>query len=172
MHPSSERFIEILQSNIELHNSKSQGYGRATDPFANVRASELVGLPGWVGALIRLNDKVVRLQVEAKRAVLRAAVAPYFDGVGPCDCGPCVGIRQEIDKSLPHEGPIDNMQDINVYAGIMQVLYEEDSEPAYVVAPREDWPDTDGFNAQLAAIFKGFDPSGVPTFPRDLEAAE
>lgn len=37
-------------------------YGRKDDPFANVRGSQEWGIPPWVGAMVRGNDKVKRLQ--------------------------------------------------------------------------------------------------------------
>jgi hypothetical protein len=46
----------------DLHYKKQKDYGRTEDPFANVRASEDFGIPGWVGAVIRGNDKMKRLQ--------------------------------------------------------------------------------------------------------------
>lgn len=61
-HPLSERFHAILKELGALHDKKQQDYGRVTDPFANVRASELFGVPGWQGAIMRGNDKMVRIQ--------------------------------------------------------------------------------------------------------------
>lgn len=166
MHPSSERFIEIMQDLIALHTGKSQGYGRADDPFHNVRSSAEFGMPGWVGAVVRLNDKVTRLKVSAGRAVLASAAMPLMDD--ECDCGNCVRISQEADKTLPFEGIVDNLDDIAVYAVIARVLYEQENEPAYIVAPREDWPDLDNFSQQVQMIFKDFDAASA----RDPEVAE
>ena len=56
-HPNSARFHEILKELADLHDKKQADYGRGDDPFANVRASLEWGVPGWVGALIRGNDK-------------------------------------------------------------------------------------------------------------------
>ena len=46
-HPSSARFHEILAELGERHDRKQADYGRSHDPFANVRASEEWGMPGW-----------------------------------------------------------------------------------------------------------------------------
>lgn len=93
-HPGSARFHELLKEIGDLHDRKQQDYGTAGDPFANVRASAEWGIPGWVGALVRLNDKVVRLKQFARRG------------------------------SLSNESARDSMLDIAVYALIALVLYE------------------------------------------------
>ena len=99
-HPSSQLFHGLLDEAGRLHDRKQQDYGADDDPFANVRASSTWGVPGWVGALIRLNDKVVRLQRFAR------------------------------DGELANESAIDSMTDIAVYALIARVLYEEAASDA------------------------------------------
>jgi len=64
-------FEQVLDEMKELHDRKRSDYGRKEDPFANVRASEDFGVEGWVGALIRANDKMRRLQSAAKGSTLR-----------------------------------------------------------------------------------------------------
>ena len=61
-------FEKVLQEIHDLHTKKQSDYGRPEqgDPFANVRASEDFGIPGWLGAVIRANDKVRRLQKYAR----------------------------------------------------------------------------------------------------------
>jgi hypothetical protein len=61
-------FDKVIKEIVAMHNKKQVDYGRPEegDPFANVRASEDFGIPGWVGAVIRANDKVRRLQKAAK----------------------------------------------------------------------------------------------------------
>ena len=95
-HPNSARYHELLAEAGELHDRKQADYGRGDDPFANVRASDEWGVPGWVGAMIRLNDKVRRLQTLASRG------------------------------SLANEAAIDSFMDIAVYALIARVLYEQE----------------------------------------------
>lgn len=94
-HPSSERLYELLGTIGELHARKQKDYGRADDPFANVRGSSEWGVQPWVGAMIRLNDKVKRLQTFA------------------------------LTGSLANEGAFDSFLDIAVYALIAHVLLEE-----------------------------------------------
>ncbi len=97
-HPNSERFHELLQRMGELHDKKQADYGQGDDPFFNVRASTNWGVPAWVGAMVRLNDKVNRLQTFAKRG------------------------------TLANEGVVDSMMDIAVYAIIALVLFEQEFE--------------------------------------------
>lgn len=111
MHKGSRRFHELLTEIAELHDRKQQDYGTENDPFANVRGSEEFGTPAWLGALMRLNDKVQRLKSLAKKGYLA---------------------NESVDDSL---------RDIAVYAIISLVLYEEKvvafaNEP---VEPSDDW---------------------------------
>ena len=64
-------FTLILDELQEMHDRKSKDYGKGhKDPFANVRASEDFGIPGWVGSLVRANDKFRRLQKVAQGGTL------------------------------------------------------------------------------------------------------
>jgi hypothetical protein len=63
-------FDDILEEVRALHKKKSTDYGRVVDPYANVRASEDFGIPGWVGAVVRQNDKMRRLQKFAQDGYL------------------------------------------------------------------------------------------------------
>ena len=99
-HPLSERFHEILGELGELHNKKQADYGRGDDPFANVRGSQEFGVKPWVGAMIRANDKVKRIQKAARGGVL---------------------LNESLDDSL---------RDLAVYAVIRLVLLEEEAENA------------------------------------------
>lgn len=97
-YPASQRFHEVLKEMGELHDRKQADYGKADDPFANVRASEEWGMPSWVGAFIRINDKLNRLKSFARKG------------------------------SLQNESAKDSMLDIAVYAIIAYVLYEQEGE--------------------------------------------
>lgn len=95
-HPNSARFHELLAEAGRTHDAKQADYGRSDDPFANVRASVDWGLPAWVGAMVRLTDKVRRLQSLAQKG------------------------------ELANEPAIDSFMDIAVYALIARVLYEQE----------------------------------------------
>lgn len=80
-HPLSERFHQILRRMGELHDIKQLDYGTTEDPFANVRGSVDFGIRPWVGALVRGNDKMKRLQKQAREGSLanESAVDSFLD---------------------------------------------------------------------------------------------
>jgi hypothetical protein len=92
------KFHQYLQEASELHSRKSRDYGDATDPFANLKMSAEFGVEPWRGALVRLGDKIARLQTF-------------------CRTG-----------ELQNEGVVDSLMDIAVYAVIIRVLLEEEWE--------------------------------------------
>jgi hypothetical protein len=92
----SQRFHQILDELGALHDQKQQDYGTDEDPFANVRAATDYGIPAWVGAAIRMNDKMRRLQAFARNG------------------------------TLANEGVEDSFKDLAVYAIIGLILFEED----------------------------------------------
>ena len=94
-HPNSARFHEILEELGGLHDIKQADYGRGDDPFANIRASVEWGVLPWVGAMVRLNDKIRRLQ------------------------------SLILNGRLANESAEDSLRDIAVYAVIALGLYEE-----------------------------------------------
>src|SRR3990167_3611052 len=95
------RFIALLDEIEGIHAAKQRDYGTAADPFANVRASEELGIPGWIGGLIRMNDKIRRLNKAARQVIAGEPVNMAFDG------------------------PLDDLKDLAVYSLIGVVLYEE-----------------------------------------------
>lgn len=99
LHPSSEKIVDILEDAIELHKKKAADYGSDTDPFANINAAaEAWGVPPWICVMIRIQDKLQRLQ----------------------------SLRSKGD--LQNESAGDSLTDILVYSAIAQVLLEEDSD--------------------------------------------
>jgi hypothetical protein len=90
-------FVRVLEEIKALHDRKQADYGTDEDPFANVRASERFGIRPWVGALVRLNDKITRLQTFIRKG------------------------------RLMNESVEDSLMDIAVYAIIALVLYREDA---------------------------------------------
>ena len=96
LHPSSQRFHDILYKLGRLHDKKQKDYGTAEDPFNNIRASAKEwGMEPWMGAMLRATDKVRRLQ--------------KFAATG----------------ELANESVIDAFDDLAVYAVIARVMYEE-----------------------------------------------
>lgn len=92
-------FQKVIDEITELHDRKQADYGRVEqgDPFANVRASEDFGIDGWVGSVVRANDKMRRLQKAAKQ--------------GP--------------ESLKNESVEDSLMDMAVYSIIALCLFRE-----------------------------------------------
>ena len=90
-----EKFEQRLLALARLHELKARDYGSEDDSYANVRSSAEFGVPAWIGALVRLNDKVTRLKQFARRG------------------------------SLANESAVDSMRDIAVYAVIAEILYGE-----------------------------------------------
>ena len=86
-------FEKVIQEVLEMHRRKGADYGTDQDFFANVSQSALWGIDPWVGAMLRLNDKVIRLQQAATRG------------------------------SLANEGVEDSMLDIATYAIIALCLF-------------------------------------------------
>lgn len=95
-HPLSVRFHQLLKIAGDLHDIKQLDYGAANDPFANVRGSRDFGVRPWVGALLRGNDKMKRLQKLAR------------------------------EGNLANEPAVDSFLDLAVYAIIGLVLFEEE----------------------------------------------
>lgn len=95
--PLSQRFHDILKELGALHDAKQADYGRENDPFANVRGTTEWGVPAWVGAMVRANDKVKRLQNLATKG------------------------------SLSNEAAEDSFKDLAVYSIIGLVLFEEEA---------------------------------------------
>ena len=69
-HPMADKFHKLLKEVGDMHDRKQKDYGTDEDPFANVRASESFGIPGWLGCLIRANDKMRRLMAYAIKGKL------------------------------------------------------------------------------------------------------
>lgn len=91
----AEKFHRILNELADLHDKKQNDYGKDGDPLANVRAAEEWGVDSWVGAGIRMTDKIRRLQKAATGGTLK------------------------------NESVEDSLRDIAVYAIIALILFEE-----------------------------------------------
>lgn len=60
--PRLKPFLTVIEEVVTLHTKKAKDYGTDTDLYANVRASQEFGIPDWVGALVRENDKTTRIK--------------------------------------------------------------------------------------------------------------
>lgn len=64
-------FRKVLDEMWAMHSKKGADYGNGKDIFANIRASEEFGIPGWKGAVLRGNDKMSRLKSFFQNGVLK-----------------------------------------------------------------------------------------------------
>jgi hypothetical protein len=99
VHPTSQKYFDLLNTLHDLHLSKSAGYGcpDGTDPLLNIRnGAKFVGIPAWQAAMVRLSDKVTRLAT--------------FNKTG----------------RLSHESVTDNLLDLASYALLASLLYDEE----------------------------------------------
>ena len=92
---TSEDFKQVLDAMWAMHQKKNKEYGSLEDPYRNVRSSADWGVDPWIGALIRGNDKIKRLQKYAQT------------------------------HELANEGAEDSLIDLAVYAVIATVLWRE-----------------------------------------------
>ena len=55
-------YLKLLDEMRSLHIAKNMGYsGESKDRWANFRMSEVFGVPDYLGALVRMSDKWVRI---------------------------------------------------------------------------------------------------------------
>lgn len=61
--PGHPGYLKLLDEMRELHCRKAADYGTQGDPLNNVRSgAEFVNIPPWQAAMLRANDKVVRIK--------------------------------------------------------------------------------------------------------------
>jgi hypothetical protein len=56
-----DQYLALLDDLRELHLLKSADYGDGEDPIANLRASINLGIEPWIGCMIRVSDKMARV---------------------------------------------------------------------------------------------------------------
>jgi hypothetical protein len=95
-HVGDPRFHALLKEIGDLHDKKQRDYGTDSDPFANVRGSLSWGVSPWVGAMVRANDKIKRLQ------------------------------KYALYGGLSNESARDSFMDLAVYALIGLILHDEE----------------------------------------------
>lgn len=94
---SDARFRALLEKMWDLHGRKRADYGKDADHLANLRASEDFGIPAWIGAAVRMNDKMRRIQAFARK------------------------------RELKNESITDSLLDLSVYALLTLILFEEET---------------------------------------------
>lgn len=70
MTKGNPRFIELLDEMRDTHIRKSAGYSGMDNPdtWANFRQSEGFGVSPFLGCLVRMSDKFIRVQNLVKNA--------------------------------------------------------------------------------------------------------
>jgi hypothetical protein len=100
-HPSNVRLLKILDEMKTLSMKKQADYGSEEDPFANVREGAIaMGMRPWIGAALRMNDKMRRINKAAR--------------LGP--------------ESLENDSLLDDFIDMALYSAIAKVLLEEEEQ--------------------------------------------
>ena len=67
MKPGHPRFHALLEEAAELHACKSKDYGAGpNDPLGNLRAAERLGISPFMGVLVRMQDKMARIEALVK----------------------------------------------------------------------------------------------------------
>ena len=98
-------FVGVINEVLEMHDRKNRDYGTDADPFANVRQSEQFGVPPWLGAIVRLNDKITRIKAWTR------------------------------NKSLANESLRDSLIDIVVYGAIAVTLFDQEQDSDRTFCP-------------------------------------
>ena len=96
---ADKRFLELVEEIKDLHSRKNAAYAGigATDPWANFRMSTAFGVTPFIGCLVRMSDKWIRISNLVKN--------PAADQV--------------------HESLKDTLFDLAIYALIAVCLLEE-----------------------------------------------
>lgn len=110
---ASQKYLELLDKMKDLHIRKSAGYAGQDNPdaWANFRMSENFGVSAFLGCLIRITDKFIRIQNLVKN--------PKNDMVG--------------------ESVRDTLFDLASYALISICLWDEEVEQNRQIDKLRDW---------------------------------
>lgn len=55
------RLNELYTANVQLSAKKNADYANNDDPFQNFRVCEALGIPAEVGLVVRMSDKLMRI---------------------------------------------------------------------------------------------------------------
>ncbi len=96
------RFHHLIRDIVETHDRKSRDYASSIDHLANLRTSEALGIPAFMGTLVRMSDKWERIRNLARRELETGEGAAVVD-----------------------ETIVDTLRDLAVYSLLAIELYEE-----------------------------------------------
>lgn len=97
--PESKEFLQLLDRITDLHKRKNAGYAGqdSTDPWANFRMAELMGVSAFKGCLVRMSDKFIRI----------------------------INLTKDETNNQVDESIVDTLMDLSVYSLIAICLYNE-----------------------------------------------
>jgi hypothetical protein len=93
---SKERFHEIVKEMVELHDRKNHDYAGSEYLSNFLMCEKYIGVPAYVGCIIRLSDKMARI----------------------------MNIVKTDEISVGVETVTDTLMDLAIYAIITRILYE------------------------------------------------
>ena len=94
---SKERFQNIVNEMVELHDKKNHDYAGSEYLSNFLMCEKHMGVPAWIGCVIRLSDKMARI----------------------------MNIARNDEVSVGDETITDTLMDLAVYAIITRMLYED-----------------------------------------------
>lgn len=95
------RFAEILAELQKLHDKKNSDYSIPGRPLSNLEEAEELGIPAWVGVIVRLTDKWCRIKQLTRK---------HLKGEAP---------------AVKSESLLDTLRDNAIYSVLTMILYEE-----------------------------------------------
>lgn len=99
------RFYELLEAMRKTHEVKGADYSRPDDILSNLRGSEQMGIPAWIGVVLRLSDKFERIKNLARKL----------------QAGEVAAVKDET--------VVDTMMDASNYFLLAVILFEEWQKP-------------------------------------------
>jgi hypothetical protein len=103
-HPSSRRFLELLEEMLELHRSKSADYGSEADPLANIRqGAEFVGhrAVAWLHGQDRGQGAEASHVLPHRARLCMKASATRCLTLRPIACWPSCSLRNPMAEQKP-----------------------------------------------------------------------
>ena len=95
------RFYELLEEERLIHSSKNADYATQENPLSNLKASEDINVPGYVGNFIRMMDKWARTKNLIRK------------------------MQSGEEAAVKSESIKDTLQDLAIYCKLEIILIEE-----------------------------------------------
>ena len=115
-------FYKIVNKMARIMEAKRDDYSGKTEAFSNFRECETMGVPAWVGALIRCSDKMSRCK---QLAHIREWVLYALAQQDPDMPQEVLDYLRPHGASVQDEASEDTLIDLANYAIITLILREE-----------------------------------------------